>query len=319
MPEVRSLLLLPLVLIATLPTPAAAGVAGVRQLLEPGTGWMMIVAHRGCHKAAPAVGLPEAPENSLAALENCVALGVDMLEIDVRRSADGELVVIHDANVDRTTDGTGRVAAMAVAQLQALRLRQGLGGSDVPLTAHRIPTLDEMLAAAKGRILLNLDVKEPVYVEAIDAVLRAGMEEQVIVKAQAGPRTRALAAMAPFDRVPFAPILQEVGGDMDLVGAAARQTLGARPIAFELPVTSPERLMAVGARTPDVPLWVNTLWSGFVTGWGGDADAVRNPDHVWGRLYRAGVRIVQTDEPAALLAYRAGLLEAAPARKESVQ
>jgi glycerophosphoryl diester phosphodiesterase len=303
--------ILPAAFVAIAPSlPAAANPVSVARLLRPGGQDMVIVAHRGCHNAAPAHGLGAAPENSLAALENCVAMGIDLLEIDVRRSADGELVVIHDATVDRTTSGTGQVGAMTLDALRALRLRQNLGGGSAAPTAERIATLDEMLAAARGRILLNLDVKDAVYVETIDAVLRAGMADQVIVKSEAGALAHPLAAMTPYDRVPFMPVLQ---GDADLVSAALRQ-MESKPIAFELPVTAPAQLDAVAraVRARGVPLWVNTLWHGFVTGWGGDGDALRNPDAVWGRLFRAGVRVFQTDEPAALLAFRARL---APARR----
>jgi glycerophosphoryl diester phosphodiesterase len=285
-------------------TPASADTVGVRRLLRPGGAGIIVVAHRGCHNAVAARGLGPAPENSLAALEKCVALGVDLLEIDVRRSADGALVVIHDASVDRTMNGTGNVAAMTLAELRALRLRQNLGGGGAALTTERIATLEEMLVAARGRILLNLDVKDAVYAETIDAVRRAGMADQVIVKSNAGPRTHKLATMPPFDRVPFMPILQ---GSSGLAAIAVNQMETARPIAFELPVTTPTELVAVAAavQARRVPLWVNTLWDGFVAGWGGDADAVRDPDAIWGRLYRAGVRIFQTDEPAALIAFRA--------------
>lgn len=311
MPKFWPILALIVALASAPLVPAAADSGGVREVLQPGSDRIMVVAHRGCHNAAPTHRLGPAPENSLAALENCVAMGVDMLEIDVRRSADGELVVIHDATVDRTTTGTGAVAAMTLAELRALRLRQNLGGCDAAPAAERIATLDEMLAAARGRILVNLDVKDAVYVETVDAVLRAGMADQVIVKAVAGPLARPLAAMALYDRVPFMPILQ---GKSELADAAQRQMRAARPIALELPSATPAQLGAVArvANARGVPLWVNTLWSGFVIGWGGDADALRDPDAVWGRLHRAGVRIFQTDEPAALLAFRARL---APARQ----
>lgn len=284
--------------------PASAEPVSVTQQLRPGGDRITVVAHRGCHNAVPAQGIPDAPENSLAALENCVRLGVDMLEIDVRRSADGALVLIHDPTVDRTTDGTGRVADMTLAQLRALRLRQNLGGAEAPITDERIVTLDEMLMAARGRVLLNLDIKDAVHTEAIEAVIRAGMADQVIVKSIAGRLTRPLAAMAPYDRVAFMPILDD---PIDPAAVAVRQMDGAQPIAFELPTVTPDQLVAVAeaSRGRGIPLWVNTLWGGFVTGWGGDANALRDPDAVWGRLYRAGVRIFQTDEPTALLAYRA--------------
>jgi glycerophosphoryl diester phosphodiesterase len=317
MPKYWSAPLSALLLVFLHSAPASADTPGVRRLLRPHDDRIMIVAHRACHNAAPAHGRGAAPENSLAALENCVAIGIDMIEIDVRRSADGELVVIHDPTVDRTTTGKGRVADMPLAALRALPLRQNLGGPGAAATDERIATLDEMLAAARGRILLNLDVKEAIYAETIDAVLRAKMRDQVIVKAVAGPRTPPLAAMRLYREVPFAPILQGGFGSQALVGTARHQMEDAEPVAFELPSASPQQVAALAEATRDrgVPLWVNTLWDGFVTGWGGDAAALRDPDAVWGRLYRAGVRIFQTDEPAALLAFRARLAEQRPERE----
>ena len=90
-----------------------------------------VIAHRG--------GTVGTPENTLAAFENAIALGVDWLEMDVQRSRDGVLVVIHDTTVDRTTDGTGRVGELTLAELRAL----DAGGGE------RIPTFAEVIALAK--------------------------------------------------------------------------------------------------------------------------------------------------------------------------
>lgn len=296
---------LPLILSMALMTTPLAAAPGVRERFGGNDARILVVAHRGCHNAAPGHGLPAAPENSIAALDNCVRIGADMMETDVRQTADGELVMIHDDTLDRTTTGTGHVHARTLAELRTLRLRQNLGGKDAAPTDQGIATLDEMLAAARGRMHLNLDVKDAIYAEVIAAVEQAGMQDQVIVKTVAGPNSPALAALSPYDRVPFAPILLNAHGDADLGAIAARQTDGARPIAIELPQMSPDQLPAVVARSNGVRLWVNTLWSGFITGWGGDAAALRDPDQVWGRMHRAGISIFQTDEPEALLAFRA--------------
>src|SRR5207249_8615826 len=95
-----------------------------------------IAAHRG--------GAALWPENSLLAFENAIALGSDLLEFDVHLAADGSVAVIHDATLERTTDGTGAVASLTAADLRRLRLR----GPDAALTAEHVPTLDEVLAAA---------------------------------------------------------------------------------------------------------------------------------------------------------------------------
>ncbi|WP_084583241.1 glycerophosphodiester phosphodiesterase family protein [Sphingomonas azotifigens] len=267
---------------------------------------VIVVAHRGCHNPAPRHGFGPAPENSLRALEHCAAMGVDVMETDVLRTADGQLVIMHDETVDRTTDGTGRVAAMRLAELRALRLRENLGGADAPLTDQRIVTLDEMLAAARGRILLNLDIKAAIYPEVIDAVVRAGAQDRVFIKTEAGIETPALAGLTPYDRVPFMPILLNAGGRADLAAILTRQLAGKPPIGAELPRMQLDQLAPVAAvaRRRGLRLMVNTLGEGFVAGGFGDLDALRDPASVWGRLAAAGVTVFQTDEPEALLRWR---------------
>ncbi|MCW0413740.1 glycerophosphodiester phosphodiesterase family protein [Xanthomonas sacchari] len=295
----------------TATAPAIAAIAPIQARLAAPDGGIFVVAHRGCHNPAPAHGFPgHAPENSLLGLERCVALGVDMLETDIRRAGDGTLVMFHDATVDRTTDGTGKVAELTWPQLSRLRLRDDEGGADAPLTDQHPVTLAQMLAAAKGRIMLNLDVKAPIYAEVVEAVRRAGMERQVVVKTEVGVASQNLASMPPFDRINFTPVLLNPPGTDDLVQTVRTQTDGkVRPVAIELPRMRLAQLPAVTAlaRQRQVRLLVNTLWEGFVADVGGDADAVRDPEAVWGRLYRAGIGAFQTDEPEALLRYRASL------------
>ncbi|KAB7766234.1 glycerophosphodiester phosphodiesterase family protein [Xanthomonas maliensis] len=309
--------LLPLLLLVTaLADPAAmaanagAGTAIQARLANP-DGGIFVVAHRGCHNPAPAHGFAgHAPENSLAGLERCVAIGVDMLETDIRRAADGTLVMFHDATVERTTDGSGKVAELTWAQLSQLRLRDDEGGADAALTDQHPLRLEQMLAAAKGRIMLNLDVKAPIYAEVADAVRRAGMERQVVLKTEVGVYSQPLATLPPFDRINFTPILLNPPGSDDLLKTLRTQMGGkVRPVAIELPRIPAEQLPALAAlaKQQHVRLLVNTLWDGFVAGYGGDADAVRDPDAVWGRLHRAGISAFQTDEPETLLRYRASL------------
>ena len=305
----QSVLALALLLAAS-PVLAAPGegAPGIQaRFADPGG--VIVVAHRGCHNPAPRHHLGPAPENSLPALEHCVAIGVDVMETDVLRTADGHLVMLHDDSVDRTTNGSGRVAALSLAQLRTLRLRQNLGGAAAPLTDARIVTLDEMLAAARGRILLNLDIKAAIYPEVIDAVVRAGAQDRVFIKTEAGIATPPLAGLTPYERVPFMPILLNAEGKADLAAVLARQLDGKRPIGVELPRLRPEQLPPVVAlaRAHGLRLLVNTIFEGFVEGAYSDLDALRDPAAVWGRLLAEGVTVFQTDEPEALLAFRATL------------
>ena len=268
---------------------------------------LVVVAHRGCHEAAAHHGLGETPENSLAALEHCVAMGVDMMEIDIHMTGDGSLVIMHDATVDRTTNGHGILAQMTLADVRKLRLRQNMGGPAEPLTEERVLTLDELLRAAKGRITLNLDVKDAIYAEVVDFVVRAGAADLVNVKARAGIASPPLAAIEPFLHVPFIPILDPRGSEVATV--AEQQASRGRPVAFELPRMQSQDVAAVAAvaQRHGVKLFCNSLGDGFVAGVGGDNDALHDPDAVWGWLYHHGIGAIQTDQPEALLDYRATL------------
>jgi glycerophosphoryl diester phosphodiesterase len=103
---------------------------------------VFIGAHRGamCH----------APENTLAAFEKAIEYATYRIECDLRRASDGELVMMHDGTVDRTTDGTGNVADMTLMELKSLRV----GDSDT------IPTLAESLACVSGRCRMLLELKD---------------------------------------------------------------------------------------------------------------------------------------------------------------
>jgi glycerophosphoryl diester phosphodiesterase len=290
-------------------SPAHASPADTLRRIRDPQGGLIVIAHRGCHEAAPLHHLGATPENSPAALRQCVALGADVMETDVRRSRDGHLVIMHDDRVDRTTDGSGRVADLSLAQLKALRLRQDEGGAAAPLTDQRIATLDELLALAKDRIVLNLDVKDAIYGEVVNAVRRAGAQDRVIVKTFAGIASVPLAAIPPYDRVPFAVIPITADPDAaDVPQIVERQMNGnVKPLAVELPLLPLATLPLVmdRAKAMAAPIWVNTLFNGFVTGMGGDPEARRDPDGVWGRLADMGVRLIQTDAVEALVLYRA--------------
>lgn len=103
---------------------------------------MLCIGHRG------AAG--HAPENTVLSVETAVAMGADWVEIDVY-VVDGELIVIHDPTLERTTNGVGEVMAQPLAALRALDAGQG----------QQIPLLSEIFAAAAGRVGVNIELKGP--------------------------------------------------------------------------------------------------------------------------------------------------------------
>ena len=106
-----------------------------------------IMAHR-CHTENPAI-----PENSLAALNAAIAAGADVVETDTQRTKDGFVVISHDRTINGNTDGKGRITGMTLEKLKTFHLKDREGN----VTSETIPTLEEFLLAAKGRVYVNLD------------------------------------------------------------------------------------------------------------------------------------------------------------------
>ena len=132
-----------------------------------GGGGFVRIAHRGASGRAP--------ENTRAAFAAALDLGVDMIEIDCQLAADGELVVIHDEVLDRTTNGSGPVAASAWPVLAALDAGAWRGGE---FGGERIPRLADVLAQLAGRAALNVEIKSARDVGAIEPRLAALVEAQ---------------------------------------------------------------------------------------------------------------------------------------------
>lgn len=128
-----------LALVAGMTSPATA-----QHLPGLDSGRVVLIAHRG--------GLDHGyPENTLATFRHAIENGVEAIEIDLRGTKDGEIVVLHDASVDRTTEGRGKVAGMSLAEIRGL----DAGGGE------RVPTFEEVLKLVSGSgVLLVVDVKK---------------------------------------------------------------------------------------------------------------------------------------------------------------
>jgi glycerophosphoryl diester phosphodiesterase len=139
---------------------------------------VQVIAHRGFSGVAP--------ENTLSAFMKAVEAGSDMIELDVRLSRDGKTIVFHDAILERTTDGAGKVSDYTLDELKRLD-----AGSWFSPAHHgeRIPSLREVLELARGRVGVNIELKagglgRHRLIDLADRSLRdveeAGMEEQVL-------------------------------------------------------------------------------------------------------------------------------------------
>jgi glycerophosphoryl diester phosphodiesterase len=133
----------------------------------------LVIAHRGASSYAP--------ENTLAAFDLALGMGVHQLELDVHFSRDGHIVVIHDETVDRTTNGSGLVADKTLAELRGLDAGSWFGDK---FAAERIPTFGEVLERYKGRVHLHTEIKgrmERLAQRTADLVRGYGMADQVTI------------------------------------------------------------------------------------------------------------------------------------------
>jgi glycerophosphoryl diester phosphodiesterase len=146
---------------------------GLRELFRASADRLPLVsAHRG------GAG-PGWPENCLATFEATLRHGWALLEIDLRTSKDGVIVLMHDATLDRTTNGSGPVKDRTLAELRQLRLKDRQGN----LTDHRIPTLDEVMTWARGKTILMLDKKEVPVKEVVAIIARHRAEAYAMMLA----------------------------------------------------------------------------------------------------------------------------------------
>ncbi len=202
-------------------------------------GGTLLAAHRG--------GALLWPENSLLAFRNAIALGSDLLEMDAHLTKDGEVVVIHDPVLGRTTTGTGAVRERTLAEIRAFRLKD----RDGKATDEAIPTLDEVVALAAPtpvRLLLEIKVdargaRYPGIEEKVLAILdRSGMTARAIVMAFEGETVRRIRTLRPdvmvgglYSQRSLERMRSTVGWEIEALGK-----LGARFVGLHQELVTPE-------------------------------------------------------------------------------
>jgi len=227
---------------------------------------MDVVVHRGLHATAP--------ENSLAGIDAALRAGFELIEVDVRATADGALVLMHDGTLWRTTDASGELASMP---LERLRRRARLADG------APVPTLLEALEHCRGRATLCVDVKEPHLAPAVidlarasDATIEVWSEHQEAIAAAADRNV--VAALICNGLMP--------GGGIESLVDEARQ-LGAHAISFYPADLTPS--VAQSCRAADLLVMSGTP----------------NDRPTWEHLRRRGVGRLITDRPVECRAWAA--------------
>jgi glycerophosphoryl diester phosphodiesterase len=149
---------------------ALALLAGLRLPLTAQTRKVVAISHRGEHL--------ERPENTIPAFQEAIRVGADFFELDVQTTSDGKLVLSHDATVDRCTNGKGKVSEMTFEQVEALDAGIKKGPAYAGL---KIPTFDEALDLARGKIGVYVDVKNASAQDLVTHIDGHGMTDHVVI------------------------------------------------------------------------------------------------------------------------------------------
>ncbi|MDR6101832.1 glycerophosphoryl diester phosphodiesterase [Agrobacterium larrymoorei] len=255
-----------------------------------------IVAHRGIWI--------DAPENSLLSIRRAIEASYDVIEIDVRRTADGEFVLLHDDTLERMAGADSEPEQMTLAELTSLALRNRDGGPDNPFTEEKLPSLRDVFELTRDRIFIHLDIKHRhVIPEVLAYARKMGVEKQVDFWAD----LKTEADLAWIRANIFAhdvPFIARTHLEHDDWRKQVKLVFELKPLICEASFRDLSQVEAIQQRFHDagITLWVNTLDSVASPGFT-DSAALKDPDAIWGRLLRAGFSAIQTDEMAALRSY----------------
>jgi len=228
-----------------------------------------VIAHRGEHLSHP--------ENTLPAFQGAIDAGADFFELDVRTTSDGKLVLMHDRTVDRTTNGKGPVREMTLERIR--RLDAGFK-SGPQFVGTQVPTFEEALNLAHGKIGIYVDCKDIAPSDLVAALTRADMLDKVVIYGGAGFLTGVLALQ------PSLKIMPEADNAATLEKLLA--TLHPRVIAFD-----------AGDFKDDVITIAKQAHAGIYVDRLGGAD---NLEH-WQDAINRGATGIQTNRPGELVNY----------------
>ena len=293
---------LTLLLFALVALSAAAQSRAEKILVEianPKSDYVVVIAHRSDWR--------HYPENSLAAMEGAIAMGVDMVEIDVQRTADGVLVCCHDSSVDRTTTGKGKIKELTADYISTLKLKSEQG-----VTEYGVPTLAEALDLCKDRVLINIDKGYNYYDQILQMLVERDMVNQVLIKSSKDASVVA-EKFAPYTtNMLYMPVInynaKSWGKHAEIFNSYITSNLDV--VAYEIcwdGTLEGERKIFKKVLDSGARLWVNTLWDSLCGGKGHsfkDDNALDgNADKIYGTLLKRGVTMIQSDRPQLLLDY----------------
>ncbi len=262
-----------------------AQTTSITQMLNYPEGTVLVAAHRG--------DILNYPENSISAIESCIRRGIDIVEIDVQMTKDHQLILMHDVTINRTTNGKGKVGKHTLKKLKMHKLR-GPGGR---IWDERVPTLEEAIRTARGRIILNLD-KSSRFLDQILVMLDTmDARQTVIFKGVFGYEF----LRRKIEENPQGPLMMPIMYYKKRADLDTFLTKG-QPRLAELILSNDTNNMV----TPDgqalfrrnnCRIWYNAFYKSMSLGFSENENALMT----WDSLIAHGAFIIQTDYPFELM------------------
>ena len=240
------------------------------------------------------------PENSFAGIKNAIDSNFSIVEIDVRKSMDGIFYLMHDEDLKRTTNITGKISNTPSDILQKAFLKSGNGESNL-LTNEKIPTLIEVLNTFKGNIFFDIDVKNQIdrkslislihdnnFYEFVDVKkpIENMLDTEKYIKEEHNSKIIKMIVLNLRDQS-----LAEVSHILASTNPAIVEITFDNIAIFDEVSTIAKKMGAA--------IWVNTL-DDVPNGGFTDTFALKSPDDCWGVLISKGVSLIQTDYPKIL-------------------
>ena len=262
------------------------------QLLNCDESSVIVVAHRADWR--------NFPENSLEAIQSSIDMGVDMLEIDVQRTKDGVLMLMHDHDLNRMTNGTGNIADTTWEEISKLYLKDHQGN----MTSYKVAKLEDALLLCKDRIMVNLDKADRYFDEVFALLEKTGTTNLIVMKGGQPAKEVKEKFGAYLDKVIYMPVVTINNVESEQAIQAFLDDL--KPAAFELCYSNTESPVPAKMKTllkGHSLIWYNTLWD-WLCGGHHDDRAVEDLEGTYGYMIDTlGARILQTDRPQLMLDY----------------
>jgi len=228
-----------------------------------------VISHRGEHLSHP--------ENTLPAFQAAIDAGADYFELDVRTTSDGRLVLMHDGTVDRTTNGSGKVRELTFEQIRQLDAGAKFAAK---FAGTKVPTFEEALSLAHGKIGVYVDCKDIAPADLIAALQKGDMSSKVVIYGGRGFLKHVI------ELAPSLKVMPEADDAATL--AKLEDDLHPPVVAFDAGDFKDD-VIAV-AKKANSDIYVDRLWT---------ADNLTN----WQDALDRGAAGIQTDHPAELVAY----------------